>query len=388
MGSSLRLLTWDDPRATGPLGAAIAAYTRKVPDVAIELDRRPLAAFNDEPIEEAAARADLVVFDHPMVPRAATRGALRPLDEILGRLDPTTTSAVGGSADSYRWRGRTWGLPIDAACQVMASRLDLLDRIGAAPPDSVSSLLELAEAHPSRVVLPLYPSDAFCTLLTLSAAHARAADEPVSWLRRDALADLIALVARTDPRGFDLNPPAVLRGLREHDSWALAPFIFGYANVNRHSLERRIGWHDLPTVAGARASILGGAGLGISSSTRMPEVAADFLVWFAGREVQRSIATPNGGQPACRAVWDDPEADREVAGFFGRTRRTIDAAFVRPQAPWWPDFQHEASVQLTRRLRRQEPANTIYDVLRELYAQHRGDLTGLSGSAKRSSHDR
>jgi multiple sugar transport system substrate-binding protein len=373
MVTTLRLLTWDDPRATGPLGAAIAAYTREVPHVAIELDRRPLAAFNDEPIEEAAARADLVVFDHPMVPRAADRGALLPLDELLGRVGPAAASTVGGSADSYRWRGRTWGLAIDAACQVMASRPDLLDRIGVAPPDSVSSLLELADAHPGRVVLPLYPSDAFCTLLTLSAAHARAAREPVSWLRRAALTDLLSLVGRTDPQGFDLNPPAVLRGLRTHDRWALAPFTFGYANVNRHPVDRRIDWHDLPTVAGARASILGGAGLGISASTRAPEAAADLLVWFSAPEVQRSIAVPNGGQPACRAVWDDPGADREVAGFFGRTRRTIDAAFVRPQAPWWPGFQHEASVELARRLRRQEPADTIHDVLLELHAQHRHD---------------
>jgi multiple sugar transport system substrate-binding protein len=373
MGTSLRLLTWDDPRATGPLGAAIAAYGHTTPDVTIELHRRPLAAFNDEPIEEAAARADLVVFDHPMVPRAADRGALLPLDELLGRIGPDTTSTVGGSADSYRWGGRTWGLAIDAACQVMASRPDLLDRLGTAPPDSVSSLLALADEHPGRVVLPLYPSDAFCTLLTLSAAHARAAREPVSWLRRDALTDLLALAGRSDPQGFDLNPPAVLRGLRAHDRWALAPFTFGYVNVARNPDERRIGWHDLPTVAGARASILGGAGLGISASTRAPEAAADLLVWFSSLEVQRSIAVPNGGQPACRAVWDDPEADREVAGFFGRTRRTIDAAFVRPQAPWWPDFQHEAGVELALRLRRQEPADAIHDVLLELHAEHRND---------------
>jgi multiple sugar transport system substrate-binding protein len=373
MGTTLILLTWDDLRATGPLEAAIAAYSRVVPDVAIGLERRPLAAFNDEPIEEATARADLVVFDHPMVPRAVSHEALLPLDEVLGRLDLAALRTVGGSSDSYRWRGRTWGLAIDAACQVMASRPDLLDRLGATVPDSVSSLLALAEAYPGQVVLPLYPSDAFCTLLSLSAAYARAAGDPVSWLRRDALACLVELVGRTDPRGFDLNPPAVLRGLRAHDGWALAPFVFGYANVNRNSTDRSIGWHDLPTVAGARASILGGAGLGISSSTRTPEAAADFLVWFADPEVQRSIATPNGGQPACLAVWDDPDADREVMGFFGRTRRTMDAASVRPQAPWWPDFQHEASVELARRLRRQEPADTIHDVLQELHAQHRGD---------------
>jgi multiple sugar transport system substrate-binding protein len=372
MATPFRLLTWDDPRATGPLQAAITAYTRRVPDLTIELDRRPLAAFNDEPIEDAAARADLLVFDHPMVPRAASCGALLPVDEFLGRLDPAATRTVGGSAGSYRWGGRTWALAIDAACQVMASRPDLLDRLGAPPPASVPALLELAEAHPGRVVLPLYPSDAFCTLLSLSGAHARAADEPVTWLRRDALADLVALVERTDPQGFDLNPPAVLRGLREHDRWALGPFIFGYANAARHGSERDIYWHDLPTVDGARASILGGAGLGISSSTRAPEVAADFLVWFADPEVQRSIATPNGGQPACRAVWDDPDADREVAGFFGRTRRTIDAAFVRPQAPWWPGFQHEAGVELAHRLRRGDPADTIHDVLQGLHAQHRG----------------
>jgi multiple sugar transport system substrate-binding protein len=369
-GVDLTLLAWDDPRATAPLRAAVAAYGEIEPGARIELVTRPLSAFNDEPIEEATTRADLVVFDHPMVPRAVEVGALRPLDDLLQAAPDGGASycdAVGLSAASYRWSGRTWGLAIDAACQVTAARPDLVADLGSQVPTTFDELVAFADDHPGRVAVPLYPSDAICTLLTLSVAHARAAGEPDTWLRRDAVDALCALVARSDPRGFDRNPPALLAGLGEHDAWAVVPFTFGYANVARTTGPRPVRWYDLPTVGGVRTSILGGAGLGVSAATRAPAAAGRFALWVASPEVQRTIAVPNGGQPASRAVWDDPVADDLAGGFFRGTRRTMDAAFIRPLRPWWPDFQHRAGRALTSRLAQGDTPTRIHDELRALH---------------------
>lgn len=369
--TKLRLLCWDHPRASDPLRAAVDAYRRIEPTVRIDVATRPLAAFNDEPIEDAAARADLIVFDHPMVPRAAERGTLRAVDDLVDQAtDGVETATVGDSAASYRYEGRTWAFPIDAACQVMAARTDLLAELGAAVPTTLDELLDVARDHPGRVTMPLHPSDAICTLLTLSVAHARAAGEPDTWLRRDAVDTLSALVNRMDPRAFGRNPPAVLASMREHDDCALAPFTFGYASVARLPGPRRISWHDLPTVGGMRASILGGAGLGISAASPHLRAAGRFAAWFATPAVQRTLALPNGAQPASLMVWDDHVADEFVCGFFSGTRRTMDAAFVRPAHAWWPEFQQRAGVVLVDRLERHESAALIHDELCNLYDRY------------------
>lgn len=393
MTVGLTILAWDDPRATAPLRAAIAAYCQVEPGTSIALTTRPLASFNDEPIEDTAARADLVVFDHPMVPRAAEIGALRPLDDLLatsadggsadggsadggsgddgsGDSGSADRSTVGGSAGSYRWAGRTWGVALDAACQVTAVRQDLLALLGAAVPESVDGLLAFADDHPGRVAVPLYPSDAICTLMTLSVAHARAAGEPDTWLRRDAVEVLCALIARVDPRSAGRNPPAILAAMQAEDDWALAPFTFGYANAARRTGTRALTWHDLPTVRGARASILGGAGLGISAATDEPNAAGRFVRWCSSTDVQRTIAVPNGGQPASRAVWDDPAADSLAAGFFTGTRRTMSAAFIRPRSTWWPELQHLAGRALAQRLAEGTAPARIHDELRLLHDRY------------------
>jgi multiple sugar transport system substrate-binding protein len=371
---TVRLLCWDDPRATGPLTAAIEAYGSVAPAVRIELTTRPLSAFNDEPIEQAAERADLIVFDHPMVPKAATAQVLRPLDDLIAQPDiADRPETVGGSADSYRWQGRTWGLAIDAACQVMAVRHDLLVELDAEVPATFDDLLAFADEHPGRTIVPLYPSDAICTLISLSVAHARDLGEPDTWLHRDAIDSLLALVARCDPRGFGRNPPAVLAEMREHDRWALAPFTFGYANVSRQAGLRPVTWSELPLVGRARGSVLGGAGLGISASSPRAEGAMAFARWFTQPTVQRDLAVAHGGQPADRTVWDDPAADAATNGFFSGTRRTIDAAYRRPAHPWWPQFQERGGSTLVELLNRNADARTIHEALTRLHEHHEAE---------------
>jgi multiple sugar transport system substrate-binding protein len=366
-GVRLRLLCWDHPRATQPLRAAISRYAEVAPAVTVELVVRSLAEFNDEPIEQAAARADLVVFDHPMVPRAATTGALLPLDDVAA-----ATTTVGGSADSYRWGHHTWGGAIDAACQATAGRPDLLAEAGVDVPTSIEGLLTVADDHPGRVLLPLYASDAICTLQSLSASFSRAAGEPIGWLRRDALDALVALVARADPRGFDRNPPWVLQAIRQADDWLLAPFVFGYALAATQP-GPPLRWYDLPEAApGSRASILGGAGLGVSAATPAADAARRFVAWLLEPSVQRDVLLPNGGQPPATQVWDDAACDARVGGFFSATRATMDAAFVRTLTPWWPAFQHDAGRLLADGLAAGRSAAALHDDLHALHAHHDG----------------
>lgn len=352
--------------------AAAARYRELRPHVELSLRTRPLASFNDQPIESLGREFDLVVFDHPMVPRAAEAGALLPLDVLARELDRPLVPAsamIGASQASYVWEGHTWGVAVDAACQVAVARPDLLARLGAPVPATWDEVLALASASPGSVALPLFHSDAFCALISVSVglASARPTGPSRDWLSLDAVRLLAELARLVDPACFELNPPELLARLSDADRWAYVPLSFGYAGVGRGRLE----WHDAPRVEGrSPGSILGGAGLGVTRHAGAPAEALRFALWYASAETQRDVVLPAGGQPAARAVWDDPAADASANGLFSGTRSTIDQAVVRPRAPWWPPFQAEASLQLHRLLRSGAPPARIHAALTGLHADY------------------
>ena len=67
-----------------------------------------------------------------------------PLDDLIDV--ETAASFVGRSLESYRYDGRTWALPIDAACQVAVARPDLIAALGKGAPETWDEMFELGSA--------------------------------------------------------------------------------------------------------------------------------------------------------------------------------------------------------------------------------------------------
>lgn len=363
----------------GPLRAATCEWRERT-GVEIEWSARPLAAFNDEPVAELALRADLLVVDHPFSGTAAALGCLAPLDVLLpgGQLEALAADAIGESHRSYAYAGHQWALALDAACQVAVARDDLLEELGARAPATWDEVTALAARAPSRVALPLYPTDAICSLLTVAAnAGSPAATGRTLFPDREAgiavaarLADLVPLV---HPDSFELNPPALLDRMRDSDDVVYAPLTFGYTNYARpEAPDQRLRFLDIPSSGlGPVGSLLGGAGLAVSSSSPRQQAAAAFAAWICGSEAQRELVFPAGGQPGSRSVWLDPVLDAASGGFFSGTLASVEGAHVRPREAWWPRFQEEAGELLAAALRaRTSPAASV-DALERLFAAHR-----------------
>jgi multiple sugar transport system substrate-binding protein len=346
---TLRGLTWDHTRGYAPMAVTGQIFADRHPGVRIEWDRRSLWAFGEQALADVVASYDLLVVDHPTIGAGAGAGLL-DLDRALGEDFPRIRAdAVGACQESYRYGEHYYAVAIDAACQVSAVRDDLLARVGRPRPVRWSEVLELARGV-GGVALPMTPLDVYGAFITLCGQLGRPicsegvfADVEVA---ERALALLVELAGVCDRWCATADPIQVLERMSTGDDVLCCPLVFGYLNYSRDGYARHpISFHDVPGVVDdtPRGSCLGGAGLAVSGASAHVDLAVEYARWVADPLIQRTEYLRAGGQPAARAAWDDPAADRLTRGFFSGTRASMDSVTVRPRHPGFAAFQSEAA---------------------------------------------
>ncbi len=365
----LRGMTWDHPRGYDPLAACSAAWFARS-RVRITWERRSLQDFESFPVGELAARYDLIVIDHPHVGQVTREGCLAPLGDAAD-CERLAGGAVGASVQSYFWGQWLWALPIDAAAQVQAWRPD---RVPGPLPDWVSVLALAAEG---KVLCPLRPPHNLMALFTLSGlagypgrGHAGDLLEPGAG--QEAYVRLSELFSRLDPVCLAMDPIAVLERMAGSDPSAVCtPLIYGYVSYSRSGAHGApIAFGDLaPLVRGGSrsGSALGGTGIAVSARSPEREAAIEFARWVADAEAQSGPYLAGGGQPAHRAAWEDPFANRESIDFFRNTRATLEGAWIRPRQAGYMTFQVAAAERLNEALATREPAAVVIAAINRLY---------------------
>ncbi len=367
----LRGMTWDHPRGYAPLTACSEAW-RARSGVRVTWERRSLQDFESFPVSELATRYDLVVIDHPHVGQVTREGCLAPLGDATD-CERLARGAVGASVQSYFWAQRLWALPIDAAAQVQAWRPDRLS----APLTDWASVLALAAE--GSVLCPLRPPHNLMALFTLCGlagcpGRVQAGDLLEPGAGQEAYARLSELLARLDPACLAMDPIAVLERLaRPHSPAACAPLIYGYVSYCRSGAHGApIAFGDLaPLMRGGprSGSALGGTGIAVSAQSPEREAATAFARWVADAEAQSGPYLAAGGQPAHRAAWEDPLANRDSLDFFRNTRTTLEGAWVRPRHAGYMTFQVAAAERLNEALATREPAATVIAAINRLHRE-------------------
>lgn len=352
--TQLRGMTWDHPRGYDPMLACGEVWRART-GVDISWERRSLQDFESYPVRDLARRFDLIVIDHPHVGLVAEENCLLPLD-------PDGQQAIGPSLDSYRWHGRLWALPIDAATQVQAWRPD---RLGSAPTrwEEVEAL-----ARDGRVLVPLRPPHALMCFMTLAAnAGQPCGTTPGPLIEAaagiDVLRQLRALARHLDPACFGMDPIAVYERMALADArTACAPLIYGYISYARPGFRpRRLAFADLP-LPEARGGALGGTGIAVSAFTPHPAAAVAAARWFASAEAQLGPFSAAGGQPARREAWHDATLDAAAGGFFSATRRSLERSYVRGRWAGYMALQNRASERISQALRDGALAEAVRDL--------------------------
>ena len=355
--SAFRGLTWDHPRGYAALRAAAGDL--------VAWDTHPLEGFESHPIDDLCARYDLVVLDHPHLGDAVVTGCLTPLDDLFtaDELAGWAAASIGSTMRSYAYAGRQWALPLDAATQVCAARADLVGE----PPSTWDEVERVSRTAP--VALTLAGPHAFLTFASIAVAlgeePAADPDRLLSTGTGLAVLDLMASIdAHAPPWTRPLNPIGLLELMSTADEVALCPLVYGYVTY-----AGRLTFSDAPaaTPGGRPGSTLGGTGIAISSRCTPTTALLDHVRWLMSPEAQTRFLPEHAGQPSARAAWSDPALDAAAGGFYRRTARTCETAWVRPRHPGYIAFQAAASALIRDALAGLVGHRRCLDRLQELY---------------------
>jgi len=373
----LKGIAWDHPRGYEPLRAASKEFKTKHPNVSINWDIRSLKEFGDMPIEDLIEKYDLITIDHPYMGQAHANKLLVDVSKHLSskELNDCSTQTVGPSFNSYKYKGKLFALPIDAAALVAAYRKDLLakNKVKNLPlkREDLFTFYKQLPAH--SVAWALCPTDFWCAFLTICAQNAGrdfiadfTVDDKVG---AAALDEIKQHLDHIHPESINWNPIQILDQMAGDDKLIYAPYLFGYTNYSRANYAKNI-VHFINSPINPEnlvSTILGGVGLSVSAKTKHISETIEFVKYVASAEVQTAIYTKDAGQPGNIIAWND-EANNIMCGdFFSNTLKTMENAYVRPQHPGWNSFQEAGAWLLHEGVVANVASTTLVKQLNDLY---------------------
>jgi len=363
--TAFRGLTWDHPRGYAPLVAAAALHAGEID---ITWETQPLEGFESAPVPELARDYDLIVLDHPHLGEAVTAGCLVPVAELIGDKAVARIAAgtIGAAAASYVYDGHSYALPLDAATQVQVLQPALAGDRPA--PATWEEVLELAAELP--LALSLAGPHAVLTFFSICAGIAGEAllagpESPVPAAAGEAALEILGRLDASAVGALrDANPIQILEAMARERAAACCPLVFGYVNYARANGAREaLRFADAP----ALGSTLGGTGIAITRRCVLDPALAAHLEWLLDPVVQTTFIGAHDGQPSARRAWFDAALDERSGGFYSGTRRTTEAAWVRPRFPGYVAFQSSAGQIIRDGLAERAPGTRILDRLGALW---------------------
>lgn len=383
-----RGLTWDHPRGYSALMAAATKLDEATDGISIHWDKHSLEGFEAHPIGDLCERYDLVVLDHPHVGEAVAAGCLQPLESLLSanEIAALERDTIGPCLYSYQLNGLHWGLPLDAATQVMAYRADLH---GGRPPLTWDDVLELSEREP--VALSLAGPHAALTFQSVVASLTRPEEyeNPEYFVPQHAglaALDLMARLMARSPRSVrDANPIRILGHMARHTDVVLCPLIYGYVNYAAPGDDtvHAITFANAPRARpdGRPGSTLGGTGIGISRRCVITPQLLSHLRWLMSAEAQTEFIPGHDGQPSRRSAWMDDAVNSRWGNFYRNTAETLERAHIRPRHNHAIAFQTSASAFIREELEHKREHRNILAGLQTMFDKGR-----LSQAPSRLSH--
>jgi len=329
-------------------------FERRNPGTRVSLIEGPQSADLRENLYTTALLArdptfDLVYMDVTWTAKFAAAGWLVPLDDRFRAEELEALLPVARAAGEYR--GRLYRVPVRTDLGLLYHRSDLLEQAGLAPPATFADLEHAArmlQSPPGRwgfVWQGRQYEGLVCDFLEVLHGHGGYWVDPgtleVGLDRPEAVAALGFLVRCLRER--PISPPGTTT-YQEDESRRLFqdgravflrnwPYVWRLAQASESPVRGRIGVGPMVHAPGARsAGTLGGWGLGVSTYSRHPALAVEFIRLATSAPAQRELCAPTGYAPARMESYADP-ALLAANPFLSQLGRLSEHAVARPALP-------------------------------------------------------
>lgn len=321
---------------------------------------------------------DVMAMDILWTPEFARAGYLQPLDPADFQMDRFLRRPV----DAVTLEGRTWAIPHRADAGLLYYRKDLLDAAGFDPPTTWDELRRQAVTIGARNGIGGYIGqfdryEGF-TVNVIEMIWAVGGDvlddngrimvnEPAARTGVQMLADGIESGDGTGwiPRAaLGYNERLSHMAFQDGDAVFLRnwPYVYRLLDDPKSPLREKFDVAPLPG-----PSALGGWNLGISSCSRSPATARDFIKFVTSEANQRLLFEKAGFPPTIADLYQDP-ALRQQFPYLDVLRQAIEDSRTRPTIPAYDDVSALVQEHLHRALSDPVSAGGMTDLLAEKLA--------------------
>lgn len=294
---------------------------------------------------------DLYTLDVIWTAEFARAGWIRPLPPDL----VDTDAFLAGPLESATYDGTLYAVPWFTDAGVLYYRKDILNEAGLDVPETWDALVGICRERAASDDMDGFVwqgaryEGLVCNFLEFlwgvggSVDAEAVASDPASVERsiRDAL-DVMALLIEDD----SVSPRSVLT-YKEEDARRLFtegralflrnwPYAWSFVQEEGSKVRDAVGIARLPHAEGAQSySTIGGWNIALSSYSKHPEEALEFLRFITGERSLELRAIEGGYLPTRRATYEDPDVlavNPHFASFF----EVFEATRNRPRSPHYP----------------------------------------------------
>ncbi|RZM82311.1 ABC transporter substrate-binding protein [Leptolyngbya iicbica] len=299
------------------------------PDIKIDLVEGPNAADNVENLYTTSfllgdSPYDLVYSDVVWIPKFAAAGWLQDLSDRVS--DDDLSAFLDADVAAGRYQGGLYRMPFRSAMGMLYYRTDLLDEIGAAPPETFSDLIQASETIQETTDVPygyvwqgLQYEGLVTNFVEIIAGYGGYWVNPETLevgLDSEAGINAVKFMKQVIDKGIT---PAGVTNYLEEDSLRVFengnavflrnwPYVWAEANKDGSPVQGNIALKPMVHAPDENpAACLGGWGFGVAASTSHPEEAWEVVDFFTSRQGQKQFALEYAYVPSRRDLFTDPD---------------------------------------------------------------------------------
>jgi multiple sugar transport system substrate-binding protein len=326
-------------------------FEKENPGIHLEIIEAPNATDLTENLYTAAfilgdSPYDLVYMDVIWTGKFAAAGWLLDLSDRIS--EDELKAFMDKDVEAGRYKDKLYRIPLRSDAGMLYYRTDLLEQIGAKPPETFEDLVKTSqqlqekkatrwgyvwqgaqyEGLPAMFVEIL---EGFGGFWVNSETNEVGLDQP------EAIQAVEFLRSAIDK---SISPPGVT-SYREEDTRRLFvsgesaflrnwPYVWATANEEGSEIKGKVGIKPMVHIPGAKSgACLGGWGMGIAKTSKHPQEALKAIQYFTSKEAQRRFTLETASISSRRDLFSDSEIIAKYP-HYPKFQKLVESAVLRP----------------------------------------------------------